>query len=125
MRPEEMRAALVAWLANSAIDVLTCRKGFRHMVDDLDEETLTDLKEDIGESAATAVGAFLQQIGAKITVREPSEAMLSTEIDSEIPAHEYEPADPLMWPQRRWVWKCLYDAAPLTPWLKEDTHGEG
>jgi len=115
MRPDEMRAALVESLCRALchVDCYNVGKGSEGQC------SKCDLWSDYAEpadAALTAIESKLAEIGAKITVREPSEAMLSTEIDSEIPAHEYEPADPLMWPQRRWVWKCLYDAAPTTPW---------
>ena len=124
MRPEEMRAAIIEAVATE-LALLSCHpsKVTKNMVAGQYRRA---------HAALTAIESKLSEIGAKITVREPSEALcivgaqslsrasldelgvLAVGSDHQVARHKMAMR-----------WRAMHDAAPLTPWLKEDTHGEG
>ena len=111
MRPEEMRAALV----RAMIDAI--QRDRRAWSFKPDTAIYTD--DHAARAALDAIESVLSEIGAKITVREPSEAMVEAAGRQRFRA--YTGGENVAELRLRCELEAAHDAAPLTPWHTEDT----
>lgn len=94
--PAALRAAVIEALGEAIVKALTTRSGFRHIIDNLDEDLFAELKAHVGDDALIAAERHLAEAGCKIVGRQPTLAQRCINGSAN--------------------WTQMFDAAPPTPW---------